>query len=110
MSEDTNMHAGCLLTGGVSADGNKPGHHTLACAVCGRPFATSRSDARHCSRTCRQTAWRRQRTAGKHLLRRRRCPRCERIFVPARADGIYCSNACRQAMHRQRARIAATVG
>jgi predicted nucleic acid-binding Zn ribbon protein len=77
-----------------------------ACAVCGRPFASSRSDARHCGRRCRQAAWRRQRSASVQQSRRRRCPRCGSIFVAARTDGVYCSNACRQAVHRRRACLA----
>lgn len=104
------MNGTAELSNGVSGEGSNgrlalQRHGDAVCTTCGRPFVAVRSDARHCSRRCRQAAWRRQRSDGVQQSRRRRCPRCGRIFVAARTDGVYCSNACRQAMHRRRARL-----
>lgn len=104
MSGTAELNNGVSGSEGSADQPFRPRHGGVVCTVCGRPFVAVRSDARHCSRRCRQAAWRRQRSAGRSLSRRRRCPRCGRIFVAARTDGVYCSNACRQAMHRRRAR------
>ncbi len=81
--------------------------HGRVCKRCGQPIAqTARSEARYCSKRCRQAASRarlRERSGRSALTLPKRCAQCAGPMPTGlRLEARYCSKRCRQAASRAR--------
>ena len=71
-------------------------NHKLICVVCGKTFVAHRSDAKSCSKKCRQ-ALSCLRSTGKvrsNIGSQVACAFCGKKFVRRRGNQLYCSNRC----------------
>jgi predicted nucleic acid-binding Zn ribbon protein len=86
-----------------------------SCERCGNPLAAGlRTEARYCSKRCRQAASRerlRQRSGRAGLQAPKRCARCQGPMPSGvRPEARYCSKRCRQAASRERLALARQPG
>jgi len=92
------------------------------CEMCDRTFRPARSDARFCSKVCKQRAYRRRNDPEVGTVHREKqrqtniaitkqttrktviCPVCghEQQYSIVETNRIYCSDACKQKAYRQR--------
>ncbi len=74
------------------------------CRICGHTYQATRRDARFCSSTCRNAAWRRQHPTKRKYYRplHPTCSVCGTQFEARRKTARYCSTACAQVAYRRR--------
>ena len=90
-----------------TSPGEVAARHRRACERCGQPIAQSaRSEARYCSKRCRQAASRarlRERSGRSALTLPERCAHCDGPMPNGlRVEARYCSTRCRHAASRAR--------
>ena len=83
---------------------NNPTQPGPRCRVCGHTYQATRSDARFCSSTCRNAAWRHQHPTKRKYYRplHPTCVVCGTKFDARRKSARYCSSACAQVAYRRR--------